>query len=97
MDVVLLLARLVLAAVFVVAALGKLADREGSRRAVEGFGVPAALVGPVGLGLPVVELAIAVGLVVVASAAWAAAVAAALLGAFCVPARTASSWPQVGR
>ena len=35
-----LLARVVLAAVFAVAALAKLADREGSRRTLRGFGVP---------------------------------------------------------
>jgi peroxiredoxin len=83
-DVVLLLVRLGLAAVFAVAALGKFADREGSREALERFGVPLGLVGPMSLGLPVTEMAVAAGLVVVASAAWSALAAAALLVAFCV-------------
>lgn len=49
MDAVLLVARVVLAAVFAVAGLAKLADRAGSRRAVTGFGLPARPAGPVGL------------------------------------------------
>ena len=40
MAIVILFARLLLAAVFVVAGVAKLADREGSRRAVADFGVP---------------------------------------------------------
>ena len=40
MDVALLLARLLLASVFMVAGAAKLADREGSRRALADFGVP---------------------------------------------------------
>lgn len=84
MQVVLLLVRLGLAAVFAVAAIGKLADREGSRLALEAFGVPTRLRGAIGLGLPVFELIVAVGLVFVASAAWAAVVAVALLLVFCV-------------
>jgi methylamine dehydrogenase accessory protein MauD len=83
-DVVLVVTRLVLAGVFVVAAVGKLADRAGSREAVARFGVPASLVGAVSAGLPVIELGVAVGLVVVATAAWAAVAAAALLVVFCV-------------
>jgi peroxiredoxin len=84
LDLVLLLVRLVLAAVFAVAALGKFADREASREALERFGVPLGLVGPTSLGLPVTEIVVAAGLVVVASAAWSALAAAALLIAFCV-------------
>jgi peroxiredoxin/uncharacterized membrane protein YphA (DoxX/SURF4 family) len=83
-ELVLLLVRLVLAAVFAVAALGKFADRDASREALERFGVPLRLVGPMSLGLPVGELVVAAGLVVVATAAWAALAAAALLIAFCV-------------
>jgi methylamine dehydrogenase accessory protein MauD len=76
--------RLVLAGVFVVAAVGKLADRAGSREAVARFGVPASLVGAVSAGLPMIELGVAVGLVMVATAAWAAVAAGALLVVFCV-------------
>ena len=80
MDAVLVVARVVLAATFAAAAVGKLADREGSRLAAERFGVPPA----VGVGLPLAELAIAVGLVIPATAAWAAAAAVLLLAVFCV-------------
>jgi peroxiredoxin len=83
MIVLLVLARLGLVAVFGIAAVGKLVDREGTRRAVAEFGVPQALVGAVALGVPLVELAIAGGLLPVASAGWAAASAIALLLVFC--------------
>lgn len=83
MDVLALIGRFALAAAFVMAALGKLSDRDGSRRAVQRFGVPAAFAGGVGVGLPLVELAIAGGLVVRASAALAAIAAASLLVLFC--------------
>jgi peroxiredoxin len=83
-DGVLLLGRLALAAVFVVAAVGKLADRQTSRQALVDFGVRSALAGPAAIGLSVLELAIACGLIGVASAKWAAVGAAALLTVFCV-------------
>ncbi|MBV9280139.1 MAG: redoxin domain-containing protein, partial [Chloroflexi bacterium] len=82
MNAALLAARLVLALVFLVAGLGKLADLPGSRKAVRDFGLPASLAGPIGVVLPLVELAIAVALIPTASA-WAAAIAAlALLALF---------------
>ena len=84
MAVSVLLARVVLAGVFAVAAFGKLADREGSRLAVRDFGVPARAAGSVGLALPVLEVAIAAGLLGVGTAPWAAVVAVALLLTFCV-------------
>lgn len=56
MDLLLLLARLVLAGVFVISAVAKLLDRSGSRAAVLDFGVPATLAGVVASGLPVAEL-----------------------------------------
>jgi peroxiredoxin len=83
-QLVLLLVRLGLAAVFAVAAIGKIADREGSRQVLEAFGIPAGVIGAFGWALPVTELMIAGGLVVAASAAWAAVVAVALLLVFCV-------------
>lgn len=78
----LLVARLVLAAVFAVAGVAKLADPAGSRRAVGEFGVPRALAGPLGTALPVMELAVAVALLPAVSAWWAAIGALGLLGAF---------------
>jgi thiol-disulfide isomerase/thioredoxin/uncharacterized membrane protein YphA (DoxX/SURF4 family) len=82
MNTVLLVARLLLAAVFAFAAIGKLLDHGGSRQAVADFGVPDPLVGPVAAVLPVAELAVAVALLVPATARWGAVGALLLLGAF---------------
>src|SRR6266852_7436324 len=82
MDIVLLLARLLLAVVFVVAGLAKLGDRAGSRQALIGFGVPARLVTPLTVLLPLAELAVAVALIPTASAWWGALGALALLVLF---------------
>ncbi len=62
MPTALLVARIVLAAVLVLAALTKLADLRGSREAVAGFGVPGRLAGPLGTVLPIGELAVAIAL-----------------------------------
>jgi uncharacterized membrane protein YphA (DoxX/SURF4 family) len=78
MDMVLLLARLLLAAVFVVAGLAKLADRAGSRQALRDFGVPSVLAAPLGILLPLAELAVGVALVPIATA-WGGAVGALAL------------------
>jgi thiol-disulfide isomerase/thioredoxin len=75
--------RILLAFVFVVAGLAKLADLEGSRRAAVGFGVREPLARPLGLALPLAELAIAAGLLFTASARYAAVAAAGLLVMFC--------------
>jgi len=83
-SVALLAARLLLAVVFLVAGLGKLADTAGSRRAVEGFGVPRWVATPIGTLLPLAELAVAVALVAVSSAWWGAVGAVVLLGLFIV-------------
>jgi thiol-disulfide isomerase/thioredoxin/uncharacterized membrane protein YphA (DoxX/SURF4 family) len=79
MDIVILFARLLLAAVFVVAGVAKLADREGSRRAVADFGVPAALAAPLGILLPLAELAVAAALLPTATSFWGAVGALVLL------------------
>jgi uncharacterized membrane protein YphA (DoxX/SURF4 family) len=62
-DLVWLAARLVLAAVFAVAGVAKLADRDGFRRAVEGFGDPAKLSSIVARLIPVIELGVAIALI----------------------------------
>jgi peroxiredoxin len=67
-----------------VAAAGKLLDLDGSRRAVEDFGLGRRVARPVGLLLPVVELALAATLIPVATARWAALAAACLLAVFSV-------------
>ena len=82
MDTLLLLARLVLAGVFVVAGVTKLADLPGSRKAMREFGLPERLSAPAGLALPLAELAVAVLLVPEATAWWGALGALALLLAF---------------
>jgi methylamine dehydrogenase accessory protein MauD len=79
MDLALLLARLLLAGVFVVAGAAKLADREGSRRSAVDFGVPAPLAGAFTTLLPVAELAVAAALIPAATAWWGAAGALTLL------------------
>src|SRR5438552_1744672 len=79
MTLLLMLARLVLAAVFLVAGLPKLADLTGSRQAMRGFGVPGKLADAFGLLLPLAELAIAVALIVPLTAWWGAVAATALL------------------
>jgi peroxiredoxin len=79
MDVVLFIARLLLAAVFIVAGFAKLADLPGSRQALRDFGVPAVLANPFGALLPLAEIAVAVALIPSASAWWGALGALALL------------------
>lgn len=75
----LLTARLLAAAMFVVSGLAKLADRRGSHAAMIDFGVPARLAAPVALVLPPAELAVALALLPRATAWSAAAAALALL------------------
>lgn len=82
MDVLLLVARLLTCAVFLVAGVGKLLDLPGSRHAMAGFGVPDALAGLFGLLLPLVELAVAVLLLPLATAWYASLAALVLLLAF---------------
>ncbi len=79
MDIALLIARLLLALVFAVAAVTKLADRVGSRQAIADFGLPAALATPLGILLPLAELAVAAALIPTSTAWWGAIGALALL------------------
>jgi peroxiredoxin len=83
MDSVVLAARLLLCAVFVVAAIGKLVDLEGSRRSLVGFGVPQPLANVFGTALPFAELAVAILLIPRPTALWGAVGALVLLLAFC--------------
>jgi thiol-disulfide isomerase/thioredoxin/uncharacterized membrane protein YphA (DoxX/SURF4 family) len=82
MDSVVLAARLVLAGVFVVAAVGKLLDLPSSRRSLIGFGVPEPLANVLGTVLPFAELAVAIALIPEPSAQWGALGALVLLLAF---------------
>lgn len=82
MAVFFLVVRVLLAALLGVAGVAKLLDREGSRRALVGFGMSNWLARPSALVLPLVELATAAALVPNASARWGALAALVLLGAF---------------
>jgi peroxiredoxin len=84
MGTAMFVARLFLALVFVVAGITKLADREGSLRAIVDFGVPTALAAPLGLLLPLGELAVAATLLPASTAWWGAVGALALLSVFIV-------------
>jgi peroxiredoxin len=84
MGVTLLIARLLLALVFALAGAAKLADRAGSRQAIVDFGLPTRLASPLGLLLPLCELAVAAALIPTATAWWGAVGALALLLLFVV-------------
>jgi peroxiredoxin/uncharacterized membrane protein YphA (DoxX/SURF4 family) len=84
MDAGLLIARFLLAAVFAVAGVAKLADRPGSRQALQGFHVPEALVPAGSIVLPLAELAVSLALLLTVSAWWGALGALALLLTFVV-------------
>jgi peroxiredoxin len=83
-ETALLVARLLLALVFVVAGVAKLADPKGSRQAIVDFGVPAALATPLGILLPLAELAVAAALLPASTAWWSAVGALVLLLLFVV-------------
>jgi len=78
----LLTARLLLAAVFLLAGATKLIDPRGTRRALRDFGLPAMLAQPMVLLLPLLEIAVAVLLVPTAVAWYGAWGALGLLSIF---------------
>lgn len=77
-----LIGSLVLTAVFATAGVAKLRDLSGSREAMQGFGVPASLVAPLGVTVPLAELAVAVALLVGPTTTWGALGALTLLAGF---------------
>ena len=77
-----LAAGLVLAGVFAFSGLAKLVDREGTRTAVDEFGVPTRLIGFLALALPLTELVVAILLLPSATRVVGAAGSLALLGVF---------------
>jgi len=79
MQVALFVARLVLFLVFAVAGVTKLADRTGSKQAMADFGVPTSLAAPLGVLLPLAELAVAASLIPSFTAWWGAVGALVLL------------------
>src|SRR5687768_8810446 len=84
MALVIALVRLILSLVFGVAGITKLTDQKGTREAVMNFGAPKAAAPSISVVLPILELAIAIGLLFSATA-WLSALAAVLvLGIFVV-------------
>jgi thiol-disulfide isomerase/thioredoxin len=81
---ILLIGRLILAVVFAVAGIAKLADRPGSKQAIVDFGLPTSLAGPLGVLLPLSELAVAAALIPPFTALWGALGALVFLSAFVV-------------
>jgi peroxiredoxin len=84
MDAILLAARLLLAAVFLVAGVGKLARRERTEATLDKFGVAPGSQTGLAIALPPAELAVAVGLLITATAPWAALAGFLLLTAFTI-------------
>src|SRR5215204_913629 len=84
MDAALLIARLVLAALFSLAGVAKLSDLKGSRQAIIEFGLPAGLASSLALLLPLAELGVGAALIAASSAWWGALGALGLLLLFVV-------------
>jgi peroxiredoxin/uncharacterized membrane protein YphA (DoxX/SURF4 family) len=82
MDALLLAARLILAAVFVVSGVSKLFDLSGSQSAMRAFGVPERFTRAGGIALPIAEIVIAVLLIPISTARWGALLALILLAVF---------------
>ena len=82
MDTALIVARCLLAGVFAVAGVAKLADLPGSRAALTGFEVPQRFVAPGAVALPLAELLAAILLLIAPTAQLGGVLAALLLGAF---------------
>lgn len=83
MSAAVLILRLGLAAVFVMAGVTKLADRDGFRQAVREFSAPEWAVAPLAILVPIWEFAAAVLLLINPTVVAGAAVALALLAVFC--------------
>ena len=84
MNDALVIARLFLAAVFIVAGVAKLADRSGTRQALTNFAVPHRLAGPLLFLLPAAVFATATALAFPTTARWGASGSLVLLALFVV-------------
>ena len=78
MDVLLLLIRIFLAAIFFTAGIGKLLDLKGSEKAVKEFGMPDEFAKTFAVALPFAEIVFAVCLLIT-SVSWVAAIGASIL------------------
>lgn len=84
MDNLLFVLRILLIAIFGVAGIAKLYDLSGSKKAVEGFGIPESLAKPLGILLPIAEIIVALSLIFVETSWYGAIGAAFLLTAFII-------------
>lgn len=84
MAVTIVAARLLLAAIFLLAGSTKVVDPAGSRKALRDFGLPSALAGPMVLLLPLLEILIAAALIPNETAWFGACGALALLAFFVI-------------
>lgn len=84
MEILLLVSRLLLASVFFVAGVMKLVDRVGGRKTLIDFGVPSVLATPFSYLLPISELAVAILLIIQATAWWGGVGALTLLLIFII-------------
>lgn len=84
MENLLFILRILLIAIFGVAGFAKLYDLEGSKKAMQGFGVPEGVAFATGLVLPVIEISIAISLVFVQTSFFGAIGATVLLGIFII-------------
>lgn len=82
MESLVVIAQLVLVAVFAIAGVAKLVDPAGFRNGLAGFGVPFGLHRPVAAALPWVELAVAALLLLPSTVWWAGLAALLCLSAF---------------
>ncbi|MDQ3061819.1 MAG: TlpA family protein disulfide reductase [Acidobacteriota bacterium] len=78
MEIILLLIRLILVAIFALAGIGKLLDRDGSEKAIKDFGVPDILAKPFSVLLPFAEILIAILLLFIQTS-WLGAIGGFLL------------------
>lgn len=76
--------RVLLGLLLLAAAVGKLTDATGGRRAMAGFGVPEGFRATAARGLPLAEVVIAIGLVITPAVRFAAAAAVVLMLVFTV-------------
>lgn len=84
MENLLFILRILLVAIFGVAGIAKLYDLNGSKKAMQSFGVPEGAALAAGLTLPLIEIAIAILLIFVQTSWFGAIGATALLGIFIV-------------
>ena len=84
MELATVILRLFLASVFIVAALSKLADLSGTRKAITEFGLPYGLSKIASIALPIFELAVGLMLLIAATAWYGALSAAVLLAVFTI-------------